>query len=74
MWGGGVQYGSLLHDAYWQTPEGFLNAFVILSFDGGLNGDQHGKTSSTPVILLCGNWNTGSVKKAVVRARLLWVE
>jgi hypothetical protein len=62
LFGGGPEYGTWFADAVRQTPVDGSPAVITLAWDGGLNGQQHSKSSSCPVLLQVGNNKTGSSK------------
>ena len=55
MSGGGTKYGKWMRDACARIPRGAFPAIFIFGWDGGVNGQQHSNTSSTPFGCQCGN-------------------
>ena len=66
MFGGGVAYGTWFRDACSSIPAGGFPAVVVLSWDGGTNGQQHSNSSSTPLLLIVGNNKTSSSTNTIV--------
>lgn len=66
LFGGGVEYGTWYSDAHSRTPAGGKPASIVLGWDGGTDGQQYSKTSSTPLILQVGNTSSSSTQNTMV--------
>ena len=66
-----MQYGTWIEDAYKCTPRGGHPASFVFNWDGGTNGQQYSRSSSTPLVLQVGNTSSLSMKNTLVLTYML---